>query len=147
MGNLDQSINNQSILDESFSSMDAFDNTTMNAPDSTGNTVSKPRIPVKYSSLPRASVAIAPKAIAVVSEAAKNPIEAPLNTQGNSVAQNTQYATPYFGGGSGGGFSDTEDSKRESESEKMIFGVKAKYVYVSALLLASAFIYLKFIKK
>lgn len=142
MKNLDASLGNKIFLDESISNADGLElDTPLQAPNSSGNVVTSKSLLAKHMATPRSSVVIAPKSTAVLSEAAKNVIDAPKTEQ----SKDSQIPTTIYGGG--GGYSAEEETKREGESEKMLFGFKAKYVYLAAALAGATFIYLKFIKK
>jgi len=143
MKNLDNSITNQNILDDSFSNVVGAVNLSSGTPmrPTSGNVAVAVR-PLE----PKVSAAtlVAPSVI-------NAPKETPVSEA--PQAQSTPVQPIIFGGGGGGGgypsqeSTESEATSREASGEKLIFGVKSQYVYGLAAIGALAFVYFKFIKK
>jgi hypothetical protein len=148
MKNLDNSLLCSANLDESISNADGFGvglSLDSNSP---------APIRLKNIALPNA---IAPKQ-AIIPQLKSNvelpPAPAPTvsdseNSYQIKPSKESIYPTPYFGGGGGGSSEPVNESysREDVSSDKKIFGFNEKYVYLSVFLVASAFVYLKFIKK
>lgn len=144
MKNLDVSIGNQGILDESFS----------NALGSLlGNDFSQPRVIVKPTTVTKISsnpipedsrkVFVKPTTITRLNEPSGSVSTIPES----QIPDSTNYPVFSGGGASDTGTSSEDTDKKEGDTEKMLFGFKAKYVYGIGILGAAAFVYFKFIKK
>ena len=139
MNNLDASLGNQSILDESFSNVEGEFSTPLPTPTASGSVSGNTILSkLKKNQVTVNKANIVPK----IATPLAIPIDSPIPS---SAPVANQEQTPYYGGG-GGGVAE-EESKREGDAEKMLLGFKAKYVYGIGILGAAAFIYFKFIKK
>lgn len=154
MKNLDTSIANQSILDESFSNARGSEEPTMTVSQSPTNPS-----PATTVSLPSGFVLKPIVNTPLVYEGKKSTVGQVVAAMPKTVTQSTASSSSTdngnqfslgggYGGGYGGGASESsdDDSSKKEGLDKTIFGMKPIIAYVLGAG-ALAFVYFKFIKK
>lgn len=154
MKNLDTSIANQGILDESFSNVFGIQthfpsSDTIHSSPSLIKTENPTSIISGAKDFFKGLAVTEPTSNSrVITKPTLTTISAVNKPNPTTESLPTEQFTPTYGGGGGGSGLDGEDSvQKESNNEKMLFGFKAKYVYGAAALGLATFVYFKFIKK